>query len=117
VATGVEGQHRVVAADEAGAVGEEVHVLALAGEAVQEDDGRPAARGRSAFGKEERRSQSDAVVHRDRQLLLRRRAGRPGLQQQSDPGGGRRQPPFHHQGRVDELPLTLLVATMFRTDP
>jgi hypothetical protein len=66
----VEGEDRVAPAREAVALDERVHLLAVPGEAVQEDDGGPTSGGRRAVRQVERRGDRDAVVHRDRDVQL-----------------------------------------------
>ena len=71
VAACVEREHGVAPAREAVALDERVHLLSVPGEAVQEDDRRPAARRRGAVRDVQRRRDRDAVVHRDRDVLFR----------------------------------------------
>ncbi len=69
----IERENGVALSRDAVALDERVHLLPVAREPVEEDDGRPAAGRCSAIGKVERRCDRNAVVHRDRDVLLRSR--------------------------------------------
>ena len=68
----VEGEDCVSARERRIALDQRVHLLAVARDAVEEDDGRPAARRWGAVREVESRGERDAVVRRDRDVLLGR---------------------------------------------
>ncbi len=68
VAAGIDREHRERAGE---CLGQEGQVLALAAEAVEHDDRRVAGRRRSGARLVERGGEVDAVVHPQRELLLR----------------------------------------------
>jgi hypothetical protein len=63
-------------------LGDGVHRAAVLSEAVERENGRPAARGRRAVGRVKRRGQRDAVAHR--QPVIRLGVGVRGARRESE---------------------------------
>ena len=96
VASCVEGEDGVALSRQPVALDQGVHLLAVAREPVKEHERRPASGRRRAVGEVERRGDRRAVVHRDREVLLRS-GGAGGLAAGEDEcGRQRREDDLHH---------------------